>query len=353
MLISTLFPRILFNLDAGAGGGAPAADTSAPAGDVKPVADAPATEPKGGNEAPAAAATTTADPAPKDGGDKPAATGNMPDYSITPELKNWLMGGITDAKSKERAEKWLGTRQSIKDLFTGAYNADSKINELTSSRIKVPTGKDDDPKEVERFRKAMGIPESPDKYAVWTPEGMQLEPADKELWDEALKDFHASKIGQAGVDTIAKVYYRAQQTAQKALADRAKAAAEKAQEDLRVEYGRDMKPNIELAERWLKENAPGLRDGDGQRILDKRFADGTALGEHPAFVKLIVGLAKQAADDGALVVGETTEGTDVDKRIDELMGLMATDKAKYQSKAVQDELARLTRIQLQRSGQRA
>ena len=282
-----------------------------------------------------------------DGVDK-EAKGNLPDYSLTPEIKAFLLGGLSD-EAKGKAEKWLGTRASIADLFKSAYSADGKIQELSQGRIKVPTGKNDDPKDVAAFRKALGIPDSADKYALWTPEGMaEMTAEDKELWGEALADFHAGNMGQRQVDIAVKAFHRAQATAAKAMEARVQAAAEKAQEDLRVEYGRDYKPNIELANRWLGENAPGLRGEDGKSILDKRFADGMALGEHPEFVKLVVRLAKAEADDGDILKGADGGGVDPDKRLDELMELMNTDRKKYQSAAVQQEIQRLTAMQMRR-----
>jgi hypothetical protein len=278
------------------------------------------------------------------------AKGNMPDYSLTAEMRQFLLGGLgTDAKAK--AEKWLGTRSSISDLFKGAYNADAKIQELAQGRVKVPTGKDDKPEDVQAFRKAFGVPEAADKYAIWRPDGAgDMSDTDKEMWGEVLKDAHANNVGQKQVDLFAKAHYRVQETAQREIINRAKAAAEKSQEDLRVEYGRDYNPNVELANRFLSETFPELRDANGGNILDKRFADGTALGEHTGFVKGIIKLAKEAADDGAIVIGESTEGIDVDKRLNELMGLMSTDRAKYASPAVQQEVQRLTAVQMRRQG---
>lgn len=307
---------------------------------------------KAGADGDAAGAGAGGDKQPKAGADGKTieAKGNMPDYSLTAEMRQFLLGKLgPDAKAK--AEKWLGTRSSITDLFNGAYNADAKIQELAQGRVKVPTGKDDKPEDVQAFRKAFGVPEAPDKYDIWRPEGSgEMSGADKEMWGEFLKDAHANNIGQKQVDTVAKAFYRVQETAQREMANRAKAAAEKAQEDLRVEYGRDYKPNVELANRFLSETFPGLRDADGGNILDKRFADGTALGEHPGFVKSIIKLAKEAADDGAIVIGETTEGVDVDKRLNELMDLMRTDRTKYASPAVQQEVQRLTAVQMRRQG---
>ena len=215
-----------------------------------------------------------------------------------------------------------------------------------SGRVKVPTGKDDDPKDVAAFNKAVGRPNDPSGYAIWKPDGAaEMNDADKEAVGEVLKDLHAAGVGQKGVDAVMKAWYRTQQTVGTMATQRAQQAAEKAQEDLRVEYGRDYKPNIAMANRWLAENATGLRDSDGANILDKRFADGTALGEHPAFVKLIVGLAKAAGDDGALILGEQADGAkSPSERMDELIKLRSTDRQKYQTKEVQDELARLSSL---------
>lgn len=356
--MSRLLDRILSlpNFEQDAGGAAAASATTSErqqaggqAGASAPAAaDGQGQQPgQAAGEGQAAAAGAASGGDKGKGGDQAAAAQGKPDLGLSAEMKAMLLDGL-DGDAKAKAEKWLGTRSSVRDIFKSAYSADSKISEISEGRIKVPTGKDDDPKDVAAFRKALGVPEAADKYAVWQPDGApEMNEADKEMWDEALKDFHGANMGQRQVDAVAKAFARATAAAEKAMTQRAAAAAEKAQEDLRVEYGRDYKPNIELANRWLGEQ---LKDfgADAKGILNKRFDDGTALGEHPDFVKWIVSMAKQDSDAGAFVQGVSTEGVNIDKRIDELSSLQTKDPKKYGSREVQDELQRLIGMQAKR-----
>lgn len=285
-------------------------------------------------------------------GDAAKAVADAFDFGLTDDRKAALLkqAGI----DVDKGTKYLKSRSSITDLLKAAFSADSKIAEISAGRVKVPTGKDDDPKDVAAYNKAVGRPNDPSGYAVWKPDGApEMSDADKEMWGEALKDLHAAGVGQKGVDAVAKAYYRLTQTAGTAAVQRAQQAAEKAQEDLRVEYGRDYKSNVALANRFLAENATGLRDSEGANILDKRFSDGTALGEHPGFVKWIVGLAKAASDDGPLILGEQQDGAkSASERLNDLIALRNTaeGRIKYQQPETQAEVQRLTNLVARQQG---
>ena len=126
-----------------------------------------------------------------EGGEKTSGIGSnsgktvdevMADLALTDELRSKLINGLPK-EAHERAGKYLKTRSSITDLFKAGLGADSKISELTAAQkgmIKVP-GKDAKPEEVAAYRKAMGVPEAPDKYAVYRPEGFEPTDADTEI----------------------------------------------------------------------------------------------------------------------------------------------------------------------------
>ena len=265
--------------------------------------------------------------------------------------KDLLLSGLPeDQRTIVAKSKRLDRASSPIDLVRTIVAQDSRIGEL-SNRVKLPTGKDDDAKEVAAFRKAFGIPEAADKYALpKTADGKEMTEAERSAWEQFLPDLHAANISQRQLDAIAKVDAIRTQQAMKARQEAVAKAAEAAQEDLRVEWGRDYKANINLANRFLSEHMKGfVKDGEGA-ILDKRFSDGTALGEHPAFVKMVVALAKQMSDDGALELGETTEGFDPETKLAEMMKVRTTDRAKYNSPAFQAELMKINAMVDRRAG---
>lgn len=254
---------------------------------------------------------------------------------------------------KPKALNWLKTRASPYEVVRSGMSADAKISELMRERVKLPNGKDDDPKDLAAYRKARGVPEDPDKYDVPVPEEFQLSELDEEFKGEFLKDAHQRHWGQHDVDFAVKSFFALERLKQAGMAQAAIRQSQAAQDDLRVEYGKEYRANIELANRMFQEGLSeyGMTDPDERReFLSKRFADGTAIGEHPAFVKMMVKLAGERADDGALVMGETSDGGDIDGRVNKIMGLMHTDPKEYAR--MQPELQKLIAAQNRRDGKR-
>lgn len=293
---------------------------------------APAVDPAGKVETPAAGA----DPAKGSEQGKSATD----DLSLSDELRAKLIAALPK-EAQERAGKYVKSRSSIADLLKAGLGADSKISELMAAQkgLIKPLGEKATPEEVAAYRKAVGVPETADKYAVYRPEGFEPTEADTEAEKTFLEAAHAANLNQRQVDGVMKTYYLLQAQAAKAQSDRAAAAAEKAVEDLRVEFGRDYKANVALADRWLKEHLGEDMGDDWKGLMGMRFQDGTALGEHTGFVKAIVKLAKAWADDGLPDIGEGGSGESIDQQVDSMMKKMGTDE--YNSPAFQQKLQAL------------
>ena len=96
-----------------------------------------------------------------------------------------------------------------------------------------------------------------------------------------------------------------------------------------------------------------LADKGALELASMSLDNGLKLGAHPAFVKLVMQLARENASDDLVAAIEAPDAKSVDARLDEIYGLMNTDPARYNSKSIQDELLRLTGIQQTRSARRA
>lgn len=347
----------LWNLDAeGAGGNVDTtgADAAKGAADKAPAAEAA----KGttGGDAPAETggkgADTTIDRDGIGGNSGKTKAEVAADLALSDEMKSRLLSGLP-TEAQKRASEWLKTRSSLPDLLKAGLGADSKISELSAQlkgMVKLP-GKDAKPEEIAAFRKAAGVPESAEKYAVYRPEGYEPTEFDQEAEKTYLETMHSVHAPQAVVDAGLKAFYTIQAQTAKAQADRAKAAGEAAIEDLRVEYGRDYKANIALADRWLQEHLGQDMGEDWKGLMGLRFADGTALGEKPGFVKAIVKLAKAWADDGPVDIGTSGSEMNIDTEIATMMGKMGTPE--YNSPAFQQKLDGLIALRNKRSARAA
>jgi hypothetical protein len=85
---------------------------------------------------------------------------------------NWrdtIYDALPEAEKTPKTKDWLARRGGLSDVIRSGIHADATISKLTAERVKVPTGQNDDPKDVEAFRKAVGVPEKADAYQVQPP----------------------------------------------------------------------------------------------------------------------------------------------------------------------------------------
>lgn len=270
------------------------------------------------------------------------------ELALTDEMRTKLLGALPE-DARDRGAKWLKTRSSFADLLKAGLGADSKISDLSAAlkgSVK-PLAKDAKPEDVAAYRKAFGVPDAADKYAVYRPDGFEPTDSDTDAEKLYLEAMHAVHAPQAVVDAGLRAHYAVVAQTTRAQGERAAKAGEAAQEDLRAEYGRDYKANVTLADRWLAEHLGADMGEDWKGLMGMRFADGTALGEKPGFVKAIVRLAKASSDEGSLLMpGDMQDGTDVTAELSKMKKKMGTPE--YNTKEFQDRLDRLIAIDIKR-----
>lgn len=173
---------------------------------------------------------------------KPADSGDEGQGKSTPDNGNsgkeqpaWMsqIGDIT--KNKDAAEK-LGKFAKLSDLANAYMELDGKLGNSI-----VKPGDDASDEEREAFYKALGKPETADKYSIEGDEAKLFrEIAYKNnLTDEQAKAMYAS-IKEAGENTLAqhKAAYEKQ--------------AKETQNALQAEYGNDYPKKIEMLKRGVK-----------------------------------------------------------------------------------------------------
>ncbi len=351
--------------DEGAGGGAtPPADDKGAAAPAASDTSTPAAAP-GGDAAAAPAATPAADD--KGGatpaGDAPAADGKpagdaastpaaaaTPDASATPDWakRRESMIGALPQDVRDKAAKVLGKYASEDAAVLALLSADSKISELgekAKGMVKVP-GKDAKADDVAAFDKAWGVPEKAEQYEFKRGEGYQPTELEK-LFDGKAKDVLKGKhFSQEQVDAVVELDNMRQELVNQHTEQAVKQSAEKAQDALRIAWGvNEYAPQIAAIQRYVDDVYKPMAGGKGDSFLDRRFADGTCLGEDPDFLKFMAqNVVNPWMDDNGMPRGGVPGGNASDdaKRKTEIMGMMnSTDQAQrklYQTQAVQDEL---------------
>lgn len=203
------------------------------------------------------------------------------------------------------------------------------VNALVSAQNKISAGElrptlkpDASDQERAEYRKALGIPEAPEKYDLTFENGLVVGEEDKPRISEFLKAAHSSNMTPEQVKGAIKWWYETTE-AQAAEQDKSdKEAKQRAEDDLRAEWGPDYRRNLNLYESFLdtlpKEGEESLKD----LLRFGRLADGRPIGSHPGVIKWLANLALQINPLSTVVPGT---GTDQMASIDtEIAGIEKT-----------------------------
>lgn len=254
-----------------------------------------------------------------------------------------------DKGQQEAFKKQFGRMPSPAEMAKSWWSATAKLNDLQGQlkdAIKKP-GPNATAEEKAAYYKAIGRPEKPDDYKLDRPQGAP-EPTEfeKQIEGDYLKQMYENGATQEQVAAGWKIYQRAVEAGKAKMEMEGAKLAEQTKDKLMLEWGpKEFRANMEVAERFLADTF-GTEAGN---LMSLKLHNGPALGALEPFVRGIVKLAKMHSDDGAVINGVTQEGVDIDKRVDELMSLKITDKSRYNSKPVQDELIKLIGIQNRRA----
>lgn len=322
--------------DPGAAGAAAAGGTgSAAPGNTG--ATAPPADPAGTGGGTGAGATGAGDAAKT--GDKPADA---------PHPWANLLDGLDD-KLKGKASERLGRYKSGADIAKAILAGDSmatELAELKKTPYRVP-GKDAKPEDIAAYHKAIGVPEKPEDYQPYRPEGRELNPIEIEMEKSYLASMHKSGVPQVMAEANLRAYYEIQDGISQKATVVAKQMEAEAETHYRSIYGSDYAANIDLLKRLGGEKL----GGQFSDVMTLRLDDGRPLIAHTGLVEILVDYANSHYGKG-MVMGNTSTAVDTDKRVNEIMGMLTSakpgDKQRYQSPEIQKELDALLAAQAKR-----
>ena len=216
------------------------------------------------------------------------------------------LGSVGEALLKEiEGDPSLATRlpKGIPEL----YQSWRTLEKENSSAIRVPAK--DAPKEAwDRYYKAIGRPDGPDKYALKIPQlpnGL--------TYNDKLEKWFRQQLFDAGISqtTAEKMFndWNASQIAaydanQKAQEQQRIAFAKQTQETLQAEWKDDYGRNVETMKAAIARfGGPEVL----QVLQNARLPNGVTLDNHPAFAKAFYEIGKRMEAD-TMVAGETGAG---------------------------------------------
>lgn len=241
--------------------------------------------------------TTVADKTLIGSGGKTDATTTTTTTDATKTAPSWrddwretMAGG--DAKELERLKRFTDPSALFK-----SYRALEQ--KLSTGELKAQLPADATPEQLTEYRKANGIPETPDGYLKDLPSNIVIGEQDKELFGDFAKDMHAANASPKEVQAALGWYYK---FAEKLQAADAKASSEfrrQAEDTLRTDFGKDYHENLERGGEVLAmapaEIRPLLQNA---RLPEYTRADGTkvpsvALGDHPDVAKWLASISRE------------------------------------------------------------
>jgi hypothetical protein len=232
----------------------------------------------------------------------------------------------TDTPTPEAAEADTGWRDTIEDGDTrklaDRYTSPAAMakalrdaNVELSGRVKIP-GEDASDEDMSRYRKQLGVPETPGDYKLSVPEHMPQEIFQSDEVQGRMNQFteamHKAGAPSDVVDAAFGWYWAQEADAVAAQAKTDKDYSEAAEGQLRKEWGADYDGNLNIANKYIEQT--GSSD-----LLHMELKDGSLLASNPAFLKLVAEAGRQNTESRAQMglYGQEA-GADAQKQYDEL-----------------------------------
>jgi len=222
---------------------------------------------------------------------------------------------IADEKLRDHAGRFT----SVGDLAKAHLDLRSKL-----STAIIPPGKDATSEDIAAYRKALGVPEKVDGYKL--PDGLNdgLTDTGKSVVTGVLAEMHKAGSTQAQVDAALSTFHRLNGEALQAQQSETARAIEKADADLRREWGKDFDGNVQAAQRAAKV----FGGDDFAKLVSEGTIGGVPLANHPAFIKAFAQVGRRMSEDGFQAAGALDDGAaaTIDEKIRERTE--AKDKAR-------------------------
>lgn len=190
--------------------------------------------------------------------------------------------GKVDDKVLARLGRYATPHDAINALF-------SVQNRISAGEFRSVLPKDANDDQVTAWRAENGIPAAPDKYELKLKDGLVVGEEDKPVIDTFLKSAHGANMTSQQASQAVDWYYEEVERQTAARADADKQLAQKAQDQLRADWGQEYRTNENLVMGLLDSAPTGVKD----LVLHGRLADGTPIMSHPDTVKWLNQLARE------------------------------------------------------------
>lgn len=231
-----------------------------------------------------------------------------------------MAGG--DEKIAKRLERFADPNKVLQSYLA----AEQKITSGEYKRAAKPQNAT--PEQLSQWRAESGIPEKPEGYEIKIDEKLFMDAdADKEFIDNFYKGAHEDEIPKPYVEKILNRLFADRKAQADAMAVQDKEDATESEEALRVHWGNDYLPNMNIMSGMLD----GLPQGIKDQLLSARMADGTMLKSNQDMVKALVQLAREINPAATVVpnAGGANTMQSISEEIASIEKFMRTNRDEY------------------------
>lgn len=234
---------------------------------------------------------------------------------------------IQDEKLRKEAERV----SSLDDAFKSIQDMKKQM----SDRIKLP-GKDADEKEVSKFRKALGVPEKAEDYAIELPEGVEMSETTTQLFEAIKPIAHENNLPAKALNDFALRFDEFAQQIESERQAQVEKHMDEAETALRKEWGGDYDANLNIANRAMAQ----VGGEEIAEFLNKtELKEGGVLANDPHMVRLFAKLGRRMSEDGAIEPVSKDEAKDLEEKFSDITRQIHEASAKGDG-ALVDKLAK-------------
>lgn len=271
------------------------------------------------------------------------------DYSWPDDWRDHMAGG--DDKIKALLQRYTSpaaAAKAFRDLRTTYDSRDTKKD--APKDVALPENPTEE--QLKEYRKAKGVPDTPENYEFEVPEGRELTDADVTIMNDFAKAMHERNMPADVVKNISGWFLDYEEAVAQQRSEAAYKARIDTEEKLRAEWGGDFRANVNLMSNVLQEHL----GTSAQDFLSMQLADGSRIGDNEAFIRLMADLSRKVGGSSAELYTSDVEttGKGLESRKSELMKMMNDPdprvRKQYWSAEVQSELQRIQSAITRRAG---
>lgn len=225
----------------------------------------------------------------------------------------------TDQKALARLQRYASPEAALEALSALQLK-------ISSGELRAVPKKDATPEELAAYRAAAGIPEKPEGYELTLRDGFAVPKEDRPVVDGFLATAHGANLNSAQASAVVDWYYAEQERVSEAIAQRDKADAVKARDELSAEWGADYRANVNSIYSLLDLAPAGVKE----KLIGHRLEDGKGLASDPNVLRWFAALAREVNPAGTVAPGAgATQLNTIEDEITQIETLMRTDRKAY------------------------